>query len=146
MEGYDYFPATLGDLIYDLNLRENLKINNVLYSYWKDKIVSTNTSDYRNITYILPDSVYWNLLFADESSENVYGKRHQKAGIQSHLQTALIYAEMDIIGDPHFLIWLYEDGYIYFFSANATFYIGEENMQAFFDYAVLNGEEYVFTW
>jgi len=131
---YDYVPATLGDLIHDLNLRENFVFNKIYYSYWKDGVVADG--NYIMMEYTLPDtSVIWDLLLSDTSIKNA-GDAHYIDSIMG------VSIDVKVIGAKNIALSVNEDGYLQtnILATGKSFFIGQEKVQAFIDYVLDNGK------
>ncbi len=130
---HDYIPATLSDLINDLNLRENLVFNKIYYSYWKDNVVANG--NYITMEYTLPDtSVIWDLLLSDTSIKNA-GDEHYTA------EEMGISIDVKVIGYKNISLSVNADGYLQtnILGTGKSFFIGKDKVQAFMDYVLANG-------
>ena len=108
-----YRPDTLGQLINDMDLRNEMKINSV----------------YLNGSYYKTDPIkVWEYLLSDEAAENC------GHGIAPHDQSVSI--DLPALGRRNVAINVYSDGYIStnIADSGAKFYIGTVNAQAFIDY------------
>lgn len=142
-EGYDeyypaqnqyYYPETLGDLINDLNLRENLSFGSIYYSFWKDGIIANG--NYIMMVYTLPDpAVIWDLLLSDTSLKNE-GDEHYTASDMS------ISIDIDKLGVKNISLAVNDDGYLQtnILATGKSFYIGKDKIEAFIDYVLTYGD------
>ncbi|HRR78403.1 MAG TPA: hypothetical protein P5191_16615 [Ruminococcus sp.] len=108
-----YRPDTLGQLINDMDLRNEMIINSV----------------YLNGSYYKTDPIkVWEYLLSDEAAENC------GHGIAPHDQSVSI--DLPALGRRNVAINVYSDGYIStnIADSGAKFYIGTANAQAFIDY------------
>lgn len=129
-----YVPATLGDLIDDLDLHNNLILNNkIYYSYWKDGIMTNN--NYIQMEYSLPNaSVVWDLLLSDRTatikSSELYSTPEMDISI-----------DVKIVGQSNISLAVTKDGYLQtnIFNTAKVFYIGQDKTKVFVDYVLKNG-------
>lgn len=128
-----YIPTTLGDLINDLNLHENLVFNKIYYSYWKDGIVANG--NYIQMEYTLDDtSVIWDLLLSDTSLKNdgdkFYGASEMSISI-----------DVKNVGHKNISLAVNESGYLQtnILNTGKTFFIGKDKVENFIDYVLTNG-------
>jgi len=124
-----YSPATLGDLIEDLNLRENIRIGTVYYSY-HDENGRIHDKEYAGLTV---EKMY-ELLLSDTSLPNVADQPLD----WTHKLAFRI--DVPLLGITNLGVPLSEDGYIriYLMGAEKIFHIGEDKVNAFMDYVVEN--------
>lgn len=129
-----YTPATLGDFIKDLNLKENLIINNkIYYSYWKDDVIAPG--NYITMAYSLPDpSVIWDLLLSDASIKNS-GDEHYTNSLMD------VSIDIKITGEKNAALSVNEDGYLQtnILGTGKSFYIGKKNVNEFVKYVKKHG-------
>lgn len=128
-----YTPETLGDLIDDLNLHENLVINQISYSYWKDG--KTVNGNFIQMQYTLPDpSVVWEMLLNDRTLINEGDAYYSKAAMG-------VSVDMLIIGQKNISLAVNEAGYLQtnILDSGKSFFIGKEKVQAFFAYVLAHG-------
>jgi hypothetical protein len=123
-----YVPATLGDLIEGLNLRENLVFNRIHYDYFEDGV-------YVMSVYTLPDyAVLWDLLLADTAA------KHEPDML---LGASLMGVSIDVkvVGYRNVSLTVNDQGYLLtnILDSGKVFYIGEDRVQAFVDYVLANG-------
>lgn len=115
-----YYPETLGNLINDLNLRENLEMNHIYYN-----------GNY----YTLPDmSVVWELLLSDtwvkNSGEANYGI--EQIGLSVNVK---------VLGHMNISLSINEEGYLItnILDTGKSFYIGKDKVNEFIKYVQENG-------
>lgn len=124
-----YTPATLGNLIDDLNLRENLVFHDIYYDYFDDKT-------YTAMRYSLPDpAVIWDLLLSDSSLKNE-GDAHYSNDLMS------ISIDVKIVGHENISLAVNEDGYLQtnILNTGKSFFIGKDKVNAFVEYVKKNGK------
>ncbi len=124
-----YSPATLGDLIHDLNLRENIRIGTVYYSY-HDEDGRIHDKEYAGLTV----EKMCELLLSDPSLPNVADQpidwTHKVA----------FRVDVPLLGITNLGVPLSEDGYIriHLMGAEKIFHIGEDKVNAFMAYVEEN--------
>lgn len=123
----DYTPATLGDLIDDLNLAETMTAGNVYFEY-RDGDNNFHDTRYSQ----LPAEKLWELL-ADRSLPNVYDQQ------MTFYDTIDISVHLNLFGISHVLS-LDESGYLFtnMLSTGKAFYVGEDVYTAFVAYVQNN--------
>ncbi len=124
----DYTPASLSQLIDDLNLRENLRFGQIEYNYWGNNRLTT-------IRYTLPDTaVIWELLL-DEDAPLIEDST-------MHPYDLSIGIDVDTIGYRNIAIMLHEDGCLStnILAADRYFPIGKDKIDAFLEYVTAHGE------
>lgn len=124
-----YVPATLGELIIDLNLRENIHIGTV-YSTTRDADGRLHDFEYSGLTV---DAV-WSLLMADPSLPNVWDEQAEWSCI------AAVRIDVPVLGYFNISITVMEEGYLFtnLLDTGKAFFIGEEKTAAFMDYVRAN--------
>jgi hypothetical protein len=123
-----YEPATLGDLIDGLNLREHLVFNRIHYDYFEDGV-------YVMSVYTLPDyAVLWDLLLADTAA-----KYEPDMLLGASLMGVSI--DVKVVGYRNISLAVNDQGYLLtnILDSGKVFYIGEDRVQAFVDYVLANG-------
>ena len=124
-----YSPATLGELIEDLNLRENIRIGTVYYSY-HDENVRIHDKEYAGLTV----EKMCELLLSDPTLPNVADQpldwTHKLA----------FRVDVPLLGITNLGVPLSEDGYIriHLMGAEKIFRIGEDKVNAFMAYVEEN--------
>ncbi len=127
-----YKPATLGEFIDALNLRENLSVGTVYYDYFDKNNEHVNVE----FTGLTVDKVFEMLLF-DGSIANVENYDtmwfHRIMGIS---------VNVEVLGYKNISIAVTEEGYVTtnILDTGKAFYIGEEKVHAFVDYVMENCE------
>jgi hypothetical protein len=127
-----YVPETLGDLIDDLNLRENLVFNQIHYDYFEGDV-------YVSTVYTLTDyAVIWHLLLADTSAKN-------EPDVMNNGNIMGISLDVKTIGYRNISLSVNDMGYLQtnILDTLKSFYIGEDNVRAFVDYVLRNGDRTV---
>jgi hypothetical protein len=127
-----YSPETLGDFVADLNLRENLVVNYVGYTYREQS--ADGKGIYKYDQYEPPEmSVIWNMLFFDLSIKNAGPDHHHdnKMGMAVDVKT---------IGESNISLGVNEDGYLQtnILRSGKSFYIGKDRVNAFINYVRKN--------
>ena len=142
LEGFDeyfiykngwYTPETMGDLIDDLNLRENLVINQIDYSYWKDG--RTVNGNFIQMQYTIADpSVVWEMLLNDRTLKNEGDAHYSKAAMG-------VSVDVLIVGQKNISLAVNEDGYLQtnILDSGKSFFIGKDKVQAFIAYVLAHG-------
>ncbi len=123
-----YFPETLGDLVNDMNLRENMSFNRIYYD-------ASNESAYISRVYTLPDpSVIWDFLFSDLSLKNEGDAHYQVNQID-------ISVAIPVLGIQNLSLGVNSDNYMQtnITGVASSFYIGPERAEAFIAYVLENG-------
>ncbi len=124
-----YSPATLGDLINDLNLRENIRIGTVYYSY-HDENGRIHDKEYAGLTV----EKMCELLLSDTTLPNVADQpidwTHKVA----------FRMDLPLLGITDLGIPVSEDGYIriHLMGAEKIFHIGKDKVDAFLEYVEEN--------
>lgn len=124
-----YSPATLGELIEDLNLRENIRIGTVYYSY-HDENGRIHDREYAGLTV---EKMY-ELLLSDPTLPNVADQPLD----WTHKLAFRI--DVPLLGITNLGIPLSEDGYIriHLMGAEKIFHIGKDKVDAFMAYVEEN--------
>ncbi|MBQ2676532.1 MAG: hypothetical protein IJF54_03910 [Clostridia bacterium] len=129
----DYKPATLEQLINDLNLKQHISFGTVWYSYHDEN------KNYVSVEFVdLPDNKVWEMLLNDTSLENVYDQA------QMYMRKMSVSVNIPILGYKNIGLWVTEDGYLVtnILSTGKAFYIGEQKVKDFMDYVINNCEGY----
>lgn len=129
-----YKPNTLGQLIRDLNLRNNMSFGSVWYNYQK--------GDGENVTIEFVDlqnSVVWNMLLKDESIVNV--KNYDSICFNSLMSVSV---NIPVLGYENISLSVSDNGYITtnILDTGKAFYIGKDKVNAFVDYVLKNCKGY----
>jgi hypothetical protein len=125
---YNYMPATLGDLIDDLNLRENLVFGPIY--------------DNSSMVYTLPDpSVIWDLLLADTSLKLDTSIIDEGGVVLSGVELMGVSIDVEVLGHKNISLSVTADGYLQtnILDTGKAFFIGMDKVQAFIDYVKTNG-------
>lgn len=124
-----YSPATLGDLINDLNLRENIRIGTVYYSY-HDENGRIHDKEYAGLTV----EKMWELLLSDTTLPNVADQPID----WTHKVAFRI--DLPLLGITNLGVPLSEDGYIriHLMGMEKIFHIGKDKVDAFMEYVEEN--------
>jgi len=130
-----YVPSTLGDLINDLNLRDNLVFGKVYEEAPADNNFSMKA-------YTLPNtSVIWELLLSDTSLKNEGDMRDDVPFMFASIMSVSV--DVNVIGYKNISLAVDADGYMQtnILDTGKTFFIGKDKVQAFIDYVKTNGTE-----
>lgn len=124
-----YSPATLGELIEDLNLRENIRIGTVYYSY-HDENGRIHDKEYAGLTV----EKMCELLLSDPTLPNVADQPID----WTHKLAFRI--DVPLLGITNLGVPLSEDGYIriHLMGEEKIFHIGEDKVNAFMAYVEEN--------
>lgn len=131
----DYTPATLGKLIGDLSLEENLVCGGIAYTYWKDNV--QKKGNHITEKYALDDaSVVWDMLLADTSLPVAKEVPNPLVGVME------ISVGVNVIGAEDATLSVTTDGYLkmYVLGSGKVFYPGKEVTQKFIQYITENCE------
>ena len=137
-----YKPETLGDLIEDLNLRENLSFGTIIYEYFD----SSKPEGEQFIKVEFPNvnnQDIWNLLLDNLALENVYTD-NGKYRSDYFVKEVEISIDIQELGYKNISIELTDKGYLItnILDTGKGFYIGEEKVQKFIDYLTENYKGY----
>ena len=124
-----YTPATLGQFIADLNLREYLRVGTVYHSY-RDADGTYHDKEYAGLT----TEKVWEMLLCDTSLPNIAGqsiKWKHKISIR---------IDMPLLGYENISITLSENGYLRtnLLDTEKLFYVGEDTVDTFLAYVENN--------
>ena len=127
-----YSPATLGQFISDLSLREHLRVGTVYHSY-RDENGTYHDKEYAGLTV----EKVWKLLLSDESLPNVYDDKNWQFQFDTKLSIRI---DMPLLGYENISISLSENGYLRtnLLDTEKLFYIGEDTVNAFMAYVEQN--------
>lgn len=132
-----YKPATLGNFIEDLNLKQIVSFGTVNYEYCDtDKY---GNKKYENIEFPNVDNnIIWEMLFDGVTAENVY-----EDGVY-HNTIMGISVNIPLLGYENIGVSLSEDGYLTtnILETGKRFYLGEEKVQKFVKYIIENYDGY----
>ncbi len=124
----DYIPATLGDMIRDLNMEQTVTLGKIYYTY-RDEEFNFHDTTYNP----LPQDELWQRLFFDPTLPNVYEDR------MNFFDTIDISLQIPTLGVSYALS-VSEDGYLFtnLFQNGKAFYIGEQVAADFLAYVLEN--------
>lgn len=124
-----YSPATLGDLINDLSLRENLQVGTVYHSY-RDKQGNIHDSRYSGLTV----EKAWDLLMSDTTLPNVNEWQTEWTNKVS------LSISVPLLGYHNISISLFAEGYMRtnLLDTEKNFFIGADKVDAFLAYVEEN--------
>ena len=127
-----YPPATLGQFINDLNLREHLRVGTVYHSY-RDADGTIHDKEYAGLTV----EKVWEMLLGDESLRNEADDQNWQFLFDTKLSIRI---DMPLLGYQNISISLSENGYLRtnLLDTEKLFYIGEEKVDAFMAYVEEN--------
>lgn len=128
-----YTPATLGELIDDLNLAENISFGSVFYVYLagSENVVTIEFVD-------LAESVIWDMLLNDCSVQN-------ETDIDSLMANSMsISVNIPLLGYKNISLGVTDDGYLTtnILETGKAFFIGKERVQQFKNYVIENCQGY----
>ena len=129
-----YKPATLGQFINDLNLRNNLSFGSVWYDHQKEN------GEYATIEFVnLENSVVWDMLLADESIRNV--EDYDSMWFNSVMSVSV---NIHLLGYEKISLSVTDNGYITtnILDTGKAFFIGEDKVKEFVDYVIENCDGY----
>lgn len=124
----DYIPATLGDMIRDLNMEQTVTLGKIYYTYRDEEF------NFHDTTYSpLPQDELWQRLFFDPTLPNVYEDR------MNFFDTIDISLQIPTLG-VSYVLSVSEDGYLFtnLFQSGKAFYIGEQVAADFLAYVQEN--------
>ena len=127
-----YAPATLGQFISDLSLREHLRVGTVYHSY-RDANGTYHDKEYAGLTV----EKVWELLLSDESLRNEADDKNWQFQFDTKLSIRI---DMPLLGYENISISLSENGYLRtnLLDTEKLFYIGEDTVDAFMEYVEKN--------
>ena len=127
-----YSPATLGDFINDLNLREHLRVGTVYHSY-RDENETFHDKEYAGLTV----EKVWEMLLFDEALCNEYDEENWQRQWNNKISIRI---DMPLLGYQNISISLSENGYLRtnLLDTEKLFYIGEDKVNAFMAYVEEN--------
>lgn len=130
-----YTPATLGKLLEDLSLKENLTPGGVVYTYWKDN--TRKKGNHITEKYTLGDpAVIWEMLLSDPSLPVAKEVPNPLVGVME------ISVSVGAIGDETATLAVTTDGYLkmYVLGSGKVFFPGKEVTQSFIKHVTENEE------
>lgn len=129
----NYCPATLGDLINDLDLHKTLVVANQ-FSYGTDK-----DGNYVSMLYTVPDtSIVWTTLLNNTGAKNVWSDADADT-LRSGLMSVSV--SLPVAGEQGLAFSVDDAGYLTtnLLGFGKRFYIGKDNVQAFMNYVLKDG-------
>lgn len=130
----DYTPATLGALIEDLSLEDNLSAGEISYTYWKDNV--QKKGNHVTERYSLEDSgAIWEMLLNDPSLPVAKEVPNPLVGVMS------ITVDIGTIAETGTALSVTTDGYLqlYALGSGKVFFPGKQVTQKFIKYVQENG-------
>lgn len=127
-----YYPATLGQFISDLNLREHLRVGTVYHSY-RDAGGTIHDKEYAGLTV----EKVWEMLLCDEALCNEYDETDWQRQWNNKISIRI---DMPLLGYQNISISLSEDGYLRtnLLDTEKLFHIGKDKVDAFMEYVEEN--------
>ena len=127
-----YAPATLGQFISDLSLREHLRVGTVYHSY-RDANGTYHDKEYAGLTV----EKVWEMLLDDESLRNEADDQNWQFQFDTKLSIRI---DMPLLGYENISISLSENGYLRtnLLDTEKLFHIGEDKVDAFMAYVEEN--------
>lgn len=127
-----YSPATLGQFIADLNLREHLRVGTVYHSY-RDAGGTIHDKEYAGLT----AEKVWEMLLSDDALRNEYDETDWQRQWNTKISIRI---DMPLLGYQNISISLSEDGYLRtnLLDTEKLFHIGKDKVDAFMTYVEEN--------
>lgn len=130
-----YKPATLGEFIDALGLRDNLTFGTIYHTYWEYE-------SYITVEYAVSDpAVIWDMLLSDGTLVNVADEvsDHDMSFYKEDMSVSV---SVDILGVNNVSLGVTENGYLTtnILATRKLFYIGEDKVQEFIRYVEANFE------
>lgn len=138
-----YKPATLGEFMEDLNLKNIVSFGTIYYNYWDTNLEGNR--EYSNIEfYDVDDNIIWQILFNDLNLENIYSDNNSGTLHMSNDYTIGISVDIPLLGYKNISISLTDKGYLItnILDSGKAFYIGENKVQEFLNYIIDNYDGY----
>lgn len=135
-----YRPATLGNFIDDLNLKETIHFGSVWYET-KNESGNAVLIEFTN----LPSSVVWDLLLSEPELENI----HQDSNVL--LSEMSVSVDIPLLGYSNISLSVTKEGYLTtnILDTGKSFYLGETKVNKFINYVLEHCEghqiEYIVT-
>lgn len=129
-----YKPNTLGQLIHDLDLHNNMSFGSVWYDYQKDN------GEYATIEFVnLQNHIVWDMLLSDENTTNV--KDFDSMQFNSIMSVSV---NIPVLGYENISLSVTDNGYLTtnILDTGKAFYIGEDKVNTFVNYILKNCEGY----
>lgn len=127
-----YYPATLGQFINDLNLREHLRVGTVYHSY-RDADGTIHDKEYAGLTV----EKVWEMLLCNDALINEYDEENWQRQWNTKISIRI---DMPLLGYHNISISLSENGYLRtnLLDTEKLFYIGEDKVNSFMAYVEEN--------
>lgn len=127
-----YYPATLGQFIADLNLREHLRVGTVYHSY-RDADGTFHDKEYAGLTV----EKVWEMLLSDDALCNEYDEENWQRQWNNKISIRI---DMPLLGYHNISISLSEEGYLRtnLLDTEKLFHIGKDKVDAFMAYVEEN--------
>ena len=139
-----YKPATLGQFIDDLRLRENTSFKTIYYKYFEEK--EDGNKEYKNIEfYNVDNNIIWQMLFNNLNLQNIYSDNDiGKYTSEKFSQSIEISVDIELLGYENISVSLTDKGYLLtnILDTGKGFYIGEDKVQEFLNYIKENYDGY----
>ena len=125
---FGYQPATLGEFITNLNLREHLRVGTVYHSY-RDADGTFHDQEYAGLTV----EKVWEMLLGDNTLPNEYDEKDWQTQRNTKIYIRI---DMPLLGYENISISLSEDGYLRtnLLDTEKVFRIGEKKVADFMAY------------
>lgn len=139
-----YKPATLGEFMDDLRLKENTYFGTIHYNYWEKN--AEGNKEYKHIEfYNVDNSMIWQMLFDNRNLENIYSDNDiGKYTSEKFSQNISIGVNIKLLGYENISVSLTDKGYLLtnILDTGKGFYIGEDKVQEFLNYIKENYDGY----
>ena len=140
----NYRPATLGEFMEKLNLKEITSFGTIYYNYWdKD---SQGNMEYKRIEfYDVDNKKIWDMLFNNLDLENIYSDTNAGSYMSEKYTTEFsISVNIQLLGYKNISVSLTDKGYLItnILDTGKGFYIGEDKVQDFLNYIKENYDGY----
>lgn len=135
----EYDPQTLGILVEEMGLKEELDVGPVYYSYYPN-------GEFANVQFEVDGERVLQLLLSAPEAENGFD---QSADPHEWPETQLdISVSVPLLGIDNVALEIQEGGYLWtnLVSTGARYYVGEETTQAFVDYVLNQCEGYEYRY
>lgn len=142
-ENFAYNPETLGDLINDLNLKEELSFKKIYYNYDYIDLKLKKHTEYVEF-YDINNEDIWQMLFDDINLKNVANNSnvYNQEYLSQHMSISV---SIPILGLGDWLAFsLSDNGYLttVIFDTVDAFYIGKNKAKQFINYIIENYDGY----
>lgn len=136
-----YKPATLGEFMNDLRLKEITSFGTIEYNYWDEDLQQNINIEFYNVD----NEIIWQKLFNDISLENIYSDNDiEKYTSERFTQSISISVDIPILGYKNISVSLTDKGYLLtnILDTGKGFYIGENKVKEFLNYIKENYNGY----